>query len=92
MKIPMAAAITFVLTKCVLSGVVKVHPVSNGPENHHIQFDAAPQGERVPARNVELREGHVLRADHERYKKVAQDSWRYRHQKEKNNDDAIYGK
>ncbi len=58
---------------------------------HHIQLNAAPHDEQVPAHEVDLREGHVFRANHERYKKVAEDGWRYRHQKEKHHDDAVYG-
>ncbi len=91
MKMPMAAAITLVLRKCVLSGVVKcpsrIHPAGE----HHVQFNAASNDEQVPAYEVDFREGYVFRPNHERYEKVAQHSRRYWHQKEKHHDDAVHG-
>ncbi len=49
-----------------------------------------PNKERLVARHVDFREGHVRRADLERHDKISEGGKRHRHNPEKDHDRAVH--
>ena len=64
----------------------------NTPAENCIEFEEAPQDEKVPAQEVQSRKGEVASPNHQRDKEIPEYCRNGRNQKEPNHDDAVHRK